>query len=50
MIQNAEQEPGVETAGALEELARDPSSRRRFLKLMGGGAGAAGAISVFLAA
>jgi rubrerythrin len=50
MKQNAQQDPGLESAGALEELARDPSSRRRFLKLMGGGAGAAGALSVFLAA
>ncbi len=38
------------SAGALEELARDPSSRKRFLKLMGGGGGAASALSIFLAA
>jgi rubrerythrin len=36
-------------AGAMEELARDPSSRKRFLKLVGG-AGAASAFAVFLAA
>lgn len=35
--------------GAMEELARDPASRRRFLKMVGGGGGAA-AFSVFLAA
>lgn len=34
---------------ALQELARDDSSRKRFLKMMGG-AGAAGAFSIFLAA
>jgi rubrerythrin len=43
-------EPRPKGAGALEELARDPSSRKRFLKLMGGGAGAASALSVFLTA
>jgi hypothetical protein len=36
-------------AGALEELDRDPSSRKRFLKAVGG-SGAAGAFAVFLAA
>lgn len=35
--------------GAMRELAEDPSSRKRFLKMMGG-AGAASAFSVFLAA
>ncbi|MDP8943204.1 MAG: ferritin-like domain-containing protein [Actinomycetota bacterium] len=35
--------------GALEDLARDPSSRKRFLS-MAGGAGAASAFAVFLAA
>jgi rubrerythrin len=35
--------------GAMRELAEDPSSRKRFLKMVGG-AGAAGAFSVFLAA
>ena len=34
---------------AMEELARDPASRKRFLKMVGG-AGAAGAFSLFLAA
>ena len=35
--------------GAMRELAEDPSSRKRFLKMMGG-AGAAGAFAIFLAA
>ncbi|MFN2615959.1 MAG: ferritin-like domain-containing protein [Thermoleophilaceae bacterium] len=35
--------------GALEELARDPSSRKRFLTMVGG-TGAAGALSVLIAA
>jgi ferritin-like protein len=39
----------VEQRNAIEELARDPSSRKRFLT-MAGGAGAAGAFSIFLAA
>ena len=34
---------------AMQELAQDPSSRKRFLKMMGG-AGAASAFAVFLAA
>ena len=34
---------------AMQELAADPSSRKRFLRMMGG-AGAAGAFSIFLAA
>ncbi|MEA2217391.1 MAG: hypothetical protein QOJ35_17 [Solirubrobacteraceae bacterium] len=37
------------TDSALRELADDPSSRKRFFKMMGG-AGAVGAFSVFLAA
>jgi len=41
---------GEPTHGALKELANDPSSRRRFLKLMGGGIGAASAFSLFLSA
>jgi len=41
---------GAPATTALEELSRDPSSRMRFLKLMGGGAAGAGALSVFLAA
>ncbi len=35
--------------GALRELADDPSSRSRFLRMMGG-AGAAGALAIFVAA
>ena len=35
--------------GAMEDLARDPGSRKRFLKMVGG-AGAASAFAVFLAA
>jgi hypothetical protein len=35
---------------ALAELARDPSSRKRFLKMMGGGVAGASALSIFLAA
>ena len=35
--------------GAMRELADDPSSRKRFLRMMGG-AGAAGAFAIFLAA
>jgi rubrerythrin len=42
-----EQHPGPEPA--MQELARDPASRKRFLKMVGG-AGAAGAFSIFLAA
>jgi len=41
--------PDPERAGAMEELARDPSSRKRFLRMVGG-AGAASAFAVFLAA
>ena len=41
---------GAPTPNALESLARDPSSRKRFLKLMGGGVAGAGALSIFLAA
>jgi rubrerythrin len=46
------QEQTVEPTGpdaAMPELARDPSSRKRFFKMMGG-AGAATAFSIFLAA
>ena len=35
--------------GAMKDLANDPSSRKRFLKMMGGG-GAVAAFSIFLAA
>ncbi len=37
-------------SGALQELERDPASRRQFLKLMGGGVAATSAFSIFLAA
>jgi rubrerythrin len=40
---------GQEREGALRELAEDPSSRKRFFKMMGG-AGAASAFAIFLAA
>jgi len=44
--------PGEQAAKdrPLAELAQDPSSRKRFLKLMGGGVGAASALSIFVAA
>jgi rubrerythrin len=44
-------EPAKETAerGALHELADDPGDRKRFLRMMGG-AGAAGALAIFIAA
>ena len=35
--------------GAMRELAEDPGSRKRFLRMMGG-AGAAGAFAIFMAA
>ena len=38
-----------ESGSALDELAKDPSSRKRFLSMVGG-AGAAGALAVFMAA
>ncbi|MBA3299394.1 MAG: hypothetical protein H0U24_04855, partial [Thermoleophilaceae bacterium] len=38
-----------ESGSALEELTKDPSSRKRFLGMVGG-AGAAGAMAMFLAA
>src|SRR4051794_17611636 len=41
--------PLLVTDSALRELADDPSSRKRFFKMMGG-AGAVSAFSVFLAA
>ncbi len=43
-----EPEPPHE-CGAIEELVRDPASRKRFLKMVGG-SGAAGAFGLFLAA
>ena len=45
-------QPATEAASpesAMRELAEDPSSRKRFLRMMGG-AGAAGAFAIFLAA
>ena len=38
-----------ESGGALDELTKDPSSRKRFLSMVGG-AGAAGALAIFMAA
>ena len=38
-----------QSGGALEELTNDPSSRKRFLGMVGG-AGAAGALALFMAA
>ncbi len=38
-----------ESGGALDELTKDPSSRKRFLSMVGG-AGAAGALALFMAA
>jgi rubrerythrin len=45
MSDTVEADPG----SALEELAEDPSSRKRFLSMVGG-AGAAGALAMFIAA
>jgi rubrerythrin len=42
-------EAAPEQRGAMRELADDPSSRKRFFRMMGG-AGAAGAFAIFLAA
>ena len=42
-------EAGPESLSAMEELSKDPASRKRFLKMMGG-AGGAGAFALFLAA
>ena len=41
--------PAATERGALEELSRDDASRKRFLKMVGG-AGAASAFAIFLAA
>jgi rubrerythrin len=44
-------ESGAPQAGpALDELARDPASRKRFLKMMGGGVAASSAFGILLAA
>ena len=39
----------TQPSGALDELAQDPASRKRFLRMMGG-AGAASAFAIFMAA
>ncbi len=39
-----------EREGALQELARDPGSRKEFLRKMGGGVAATSAFGLFLAA
>jgi hypothetical protein len=49
MPQHTAREAGPDTPSAMEELARDPGSRKRFLKMMGG-AGGASAFALFLAA
>ena len=49
MNQQTNETRGPEGPGAMEELARDPGSRKRFLKMVGG-AGGASAFSIFLAA
>jgi len=46
---DATSEREVQQDGAMQDLANDPASRKRFLKMVGG-AGAAGAFSIFLAA
>ena len=40
----------TQSPGALEQLARDPGSRKDFLKKMGGGAAGASAFALFLSA
>lgn len=42
-------EADARTQGALHDLAEDPASRNRFLRMVGG-AGAAGALAIFMAA
>jgi rubrerythrin len=49
MQQFTNEAPGPERSGAMEELARDPASRKRFLRMLGGGA-AASAFAVVLSA
>src|SRR5215210_641826 len=46
---DATSEREVQQDSAMQDLANDPASRKRFLKMVGG-AGAAGAFSIFLAA
>jgi rubrerythrin len=49
MAQPANEAAEARTPGALHELADDPGDRKRFLRMMGG-AGAAGALAIFIAA
>jgi rubrerythrin len=49
MTQPANEAAEERTPGALHELAEDPGSRSRFLRMMGG-AGAASALAIFIAA
>jgi rubrerythrin len=49
MTQPAKEAADGRTRGALRELADDPSDRKRFLRMMGG-AGAASAFAIFVAA
>ena len=49
MTQPAKEAAGERTPGALQELAQDPSDRKKFMRMMGG-AGAASAFAIFLAA
>jgi Ferritin-like domain len=48
-VTTTEAGPEVSRGGALDELARDDSSRKKFLKIMGGASGAA-ALSTLIAA
>lgn len=49
MTQPAKEAAEAHTPGALHQLAQDPGDRKRFLRMMGG-AGAAGALAIFIAA
>jgi rubrerythrin len=49
MSEDTRHQSGEHQPGAMEELANDPSSRKRFLKVVGG-TGAASAFAIFLAA
>ncbi|MBA3263308.1 MAG: ferritin-like domain-containing protein [Thermoleophilaceae bacterium] len=49
MTDTATEAAGRHAGGAMRELADDPSSRKRFLRMMGG-AGAASAFAIFMAA
>jgi rubrerythrin len=53
MSHPATEEAGPQPAGALDVLARDPSERKKFLKMVGrgvGGAAAASSLAAFIAA